>query len=362
MGAMHLRLEKVRILLIFTVAACGDNLGTGRDGGPGGGGGNDAGGPADAGLDAGIECPQPAAAAPGAACAANEDCDSTEGAGDGRCLGTDNPFRGFDWPEAGFCARICEADADDCGAGTSCVEQEGATNALCLPVCCEGVACWDGAACSSRLLGVDAVDTSVCVPGSQPATDGDACATFGDCDQNSQCAPDQSGTSGTCTTVGCAEGDDSTCAPGGDGTCVDFDADGDEPPRCLDPCEEEVDCDPAQRCDETGDADVEGTYCRHAEVGDTCEEGTCGDAPWSCVLMDGADEWPDGYCTIPCGDGCPDGTVCNDKLIDDGTEPFCVEGCTILDGCPREPDYECQDVNAAPGGGGITLGCAPSVL
>src|SRR5687768_2962100 len=90
------------ISMVF-VLGCGDNLGGGSAGSDGGGGGNgDGGGGADAST---IQCDPPAAGAPGSPCAEPEDCDSSEGAGDGRCL--DAEQREVNWPETGYCVRIC---------------------------------------------------------------------------------------------------------------------------------------------------------------------------------------------------------------------------------------------------------------
>lgn len=199
-------------------------------------------------------------------------------------------------------------------------------------------------------------------------TDGDLCAGPEECAESSVCDPDQSETSGTCSTTPCTVGDDDTCAPGGDGICVDFDSmNGGQDPRCLDPCETDDDCDQGQRCDETGDPQVDGTFCRHAEVGDPCVDAdACGGGPWLCVTeTEGTpsnDTWPDGYCSLPCAPGgCPAGTGCNDDFLQEGGDPFCVVLCDAVpsDTCERQPDYACQDVNT---GAGVTFGCAPSVL
>ena len=214
--------------------------------------------------------------------------------------------------------------------------------------------------------GSSLVDAASPDTGAGALTDGDECATADDCAEGSACLPDQSETSGICATTPCTPGDDDTCAPGGDGTCVDFDAaGGGQDPRCVDPCEDDGDCDAAQRCDETGDPQVDGTFCRHAEVGDACEDADdCGGDPWLCVTMSeagaGTQEWTDGHCSLPCTGGCPDGTVCNDRFILDGGDPFCVVECGgALDTCERDPDYDCRDVEAAAGPTTITFGCAP---
>ena len=332
--------------------ACGDDLGPA--GGPGGGGAPDGGG-GGGDPDAGAECPAPVEL--GAACAEDTECDSAEGAGDGLCAR--GAFRGQSWPDTGFCTRTCDPEAEEptCGADAFCAAQEG-FDPLCLPLCCEGGACAAGLACSARLFGEDELTSSACLPGDPSAGDGAACAGFADCAGNSQCEADQSGTTGVCGTVGCTVGDDSTCAAAGDGVCVDLDGDGAEPPRCVDPCETDEDCDTAdgQRCHDSGDEEI-GMYCRHSEIGDPCESGAaCGQDPWLCKT-EADDAWPGGYCSIPCGGGCPDGTVCNDNVLGDG-EPFCVEACTgALDPCGRD-GYTCQDVNAS---GGIELGCAPTL-
>ena len=335
------------ISMIFVVG-CGDNLGGGESGG-----GSDAGGGGDggAGPDAStIECDPPATGAPGSACIAPEDCDSAEGAGDGRCLDADH--RGVHWPETGYCVRICPAEATDCGEGTTCFAQEGAGQVLCMPTCCEGVACASGLACSTAFLGQE-IGAAVCMPGDRSAADGTPCESVADCDINSNCEPDQSGESGVCTTVGCTVDDDSTCALGGDGHCVDEDDGDDRPPHCVDPCESIADCaaEDGQRCDE------DGMFCRHSVIGDPCQaDGECGTAPWDCKT-EADDDYPGGYCTIPCGDGCPDGTVCNDDVLGGGEDAHCVEACTLIDGCPRQ-DYDCVDVSSAA----LLRGCVPSPI
>lgn len=332
------------LISMMFVIGCGDNLG------PNGSGGNDGGGgEGDAGPDAStIECDPPAAGAPGSACTAPEDCDSEEGAMDGRCLNADQ--RDVNWPETGYCVRKCDDGATDCGEGTTCFAQEGAAQVLCMPLCCEGVACVAGFACSTTFLGED-IGAAVCMPGDQSAADGTPCASVAECDVDSNCEPDQSGTSGVCSTIGCTVDDDATCAPGGDGTCVAGDT-VEDAPHCVDPCEETADCatDDGQRCDE------DGMFCRHSEIGDPCADAAeCGQDPWLCKTED-PDGWPGGYCSIPCTDGCPTGTICNRSLLTGG-DPFCVETCdALLEACDR-PDYVCQDVNDVQGG--LQLGCAP---
>ncbi|HUS67196.1 MAG TPA: hypothetical protein VMZ28_21810, partial [Kofleriaceae bacterium] len=187
-------------------------------------------------------------------------------------------------------------------------------------------------------------------------TDGDLCASPDDCAAGSLCDPDQSETSGTCSTTGCTVGDDSTCAADGDGVCVDFDSmTGGDDPRCLDPCDEDGDCAQGARCDETGDPQVDGTFCRHAEVGEACDsDADCGSAPWRCITEDG-DGWPGGTCTLPCTGGCPTRTRCNDKFAPGDDEPFCVVRCTIA-GDQCRADHACRDVGSALG---AQLGCAP---
>jgi len=207
------------------VIGCGDNLGGGSSSTDGGGGGDDAGPDAST-----VECDPPASGAPGSPCTVPEDCDSAEGAGDGRCLNADH--RGVTWPETGYCVQICGAEATDCGPETTCFAQEGAGQVLCMPTCCQDVACASGFACSSQFLGEE-IGAAVCMPGDPSAVDGTPCSSVADCNLNSNCELDESGTGGVCATVGCTVGDDSTCAPGGDGHCVDED-DGDQvPPHCV---------------------------------------------------------------------------------------------------------------------------------
>ncbi len=300
--------------MVFVIG-CGDNLGGGSAGSDGGNGGSGDGG--GDGPDAStIECDPPAAGAPGSACSEPEDCDSTEGAGDGRCLNADQ--REVNWPETGYCVRICGEDATDCGEGTTCFAQDEAPMVLCMPLCCEEIACASGLACSTLFLGEE-IGAAVCLPGDPSAADGAPCDSVADCNSNSNCELDeQGGTSGNCSTV-CDSDED--CATG-DG----------------------------QRCD------PEDMFCRHSVIGDPCEaDGECGQTPWDC-LTEADDDRPAGYCTIPCGDGCPDGTVCNDDLLGD-LDPHCVEACTLADGCPRE-DYSCLDVAT----GGLELGCVPDII
>lgn len=338
--------------MIFVVG-CGDNLKGEAAGSDGGGGGGSDGGGTDATA---VQCDPPATGAPGSACTDPADCDSEEGAGDGRCLNADQ--RDVNWPETGFCVQICPAEATDCGEGTFCFAQEGVAQVLCLPTCCEGTACATGYACSTAFLGED-IGAAVCMPGDQSAADGTPCASVAECDLNSSCDPDQSETTGVCTTVGCDVDDDSTCAPGGDGHCVDEDGGDDLPPHCVDPCETTEDCatDDGQICVDSGDDDI-GLFCRHSEIGDPCAaEGACGQAPWDCKT-EADDDFPGGYCTLPCGDGCPDDAVCNDLLFGGTDAPYCVEACTLADGCPRE-GYECLDVSTD---GSILRGCVPIVL
>src|SRR4029079_17926649 len=139
--------------------------------GPGGGGDGGA-GTVDASLDAGVECPAPAAGELGVTCVDNDECNSEGSANDGRCLGGEsNPFRGVTWPSDGFCTRICDPDApDNCGADSICMEQEGFPNGLCMPLCCEGIGCAATFACNTRPFGTIEAAMNVCIPGDQAAT------------------------------------------------------------------------------------------------------------------------------------------------------------------------------------------------
>src|SRR4029079_2259549 len=132
------------ISMVF-VFCCGDNLkdeSGGSDAGGGGGG--------DAGPDAStIQCDAPATGAPGSACGDDTECDSSEGAADGRCLIGDK--RNADFPDTGYCVRICAENATDCGEGTVCIAQADFPNNLCVAACCEGVACAAGFACSTAI-------------------------------------------------------------------------------------------------------------------------------------------------------------------------------------------------------------------
>jgi hypothetical protein len=329
--------------MIFVVG-CGDNL-------KGEAGGSDGGGGGDGGADAfPLQCDAPATGAPGSACSDDTECDSAAGAADGRCLRGEK--RNLVFPDSGYCVRMCAGDATDCGEGTVCIAQADFPNDLCVAACCEGVACAAGYACSTAIAGEE-IAGAACLPGDEAAADGTPCGSIAECDGNSECEPDQSGTSGQCSTSGCTVDDDSTCAPGGDGHCVDEDAGDDLPPHCVDPCDTSDDCagDDGQRCDQ---ADM---ICRHSVIGDPCEaDGECGQTPWDCKT-EADDEYPGGYCTIPCGDGCPAGSVCNDDVLGGGEDAHCVESCTLIDGCPRE-GYDCVDVSSSA----LLRGCVPTPI
>ena len=147
-----------RSMILLAFAGCGDDLETSPA---------DARQVADASIDGGtIQCDPPAAGAPGSPCSEPEDCDSAAEAGDGRCLNADH--RGVIWPETGYCVRICEEAASDCGSGTTCFAQEGAAQVLCMPTCCDGDACADGFACSTTFLGQE-VGAAICMPGDPSA-------------------------------------------------------------------------------------------------------------------------------------------------------------------------------------------------
>lgn len=332
------------ISMVF-VFGCGDNL-KGESGGADAGGG----GGVDAGPDAStIQCDAPAAGAPGSACTDDAECDSSDGAADGRCLRGEK--RNIDFPDSGYCVRMCGESDADCGEGTVCVAQADFPNAVCMAACCEGVACAAGYACSTAIAGEE-IAGAACLPGDPAAADGTPCSSIGECDVDSECEPDQSGTTGQCSTSGCTEGDDTTCAPGGDGHCVD--EGGDAPPHCVDPCESSDDCatGDGQRCDD------DSMICRHSVIGDPCAaDGECGQAPWLCQTE--AEDWPGGYCSIPCDGSCPAGTVCaNLSDILHGGDPACVETCSgLADTCPRDGEgYQCLDVSTD---GGSQFGCAP---
>lgn len=292
------------VISVAFVLGCGDDLNGASPRVDAGGG------EADAGLpDARpVQCPDPQANEPGASCAEDTDCDSAEGAGDGRCLRGDK--RGLIFPDTGYCVRICADDATDCGPGTVCISQESFPNALCMDACCfmgdpvpDPSYCGAGLACTDHIAG-ELVNARACLPGDETAAIGTPCSSNAECPPAGTCELDQSGTTGVCGALGCDVDDEASCADdgGGDGTCAAGD-----PPHCVDPCQTTGDCQAAdgQRCD------PEDMFCRHSLIGDPCEaDGECGQTPWSCS--------PGGTCTIPCGDGCPDGTVCNEG---DGCEP-----------------------------------------
>ena len=281
--------------------ACGDNLNGGHS--PRADAGvheSDAGSP-----DAAVaRCPaDPAVGEPGAPCVEDAECDSMEGAGDGRCLR--GAKRGLIFPGTGYCVRICAEGATSCGSGTVCISQESFPMAVCMDACSlcgdpgtPGFYCSAGLACTNHIAG-ELVNAAACLPGDEMATIGTPCTSNAECPPGAICELDQSGTTGVCGGVNCVPPD--SCNADDDSQCIDPDGEGGDPSFCIDPCEETADCatDDGQRCDE------DGMFCRHSVIGDPCgADGDCGQPPWSCS--------PDSICTIPCGDGCPDGTVCNE--------------------------------------------------
>jgi hypothetical protein len=179
--------------MIFVIA-CGDN----STGGVADGGSDD--GDDAARPDASpVQCDAPATGAPGSACAEDTECDSAQATGDGRCLIGEK--RDTDFPDTGYCIRICDEDATDCGGGTVCIRQASFPMAICVAACCEGSVCAEGYACSTSIAGED-VGGAACLPGDPGAADGTPCTSIAECAANSQCAHEPGETDGLCTSVG----------------------------------------------------------------------------------------------------------------------------------------------------------------
>ncbi len=326
--------------------------------------------PIDAPVDAPI-CPAPTPGAVGGPCAVDSNCDSAAGLGDGICMR--HSIAGTTWPGTGYCVNGIESCTDDasCGAGNQCVMVGDAAGAfrICLPACGVGpCACPAGQVCAAWYAGAPILGGDVaCLPGSPAAVDGDVCDSFGDCAPNSRCLDDRfEYPDGQCHRVGCAIGDDTTCA--GDGHCVAMAAltTGVEAgTACVDRCSVDSDCRfvSGYRCVDGG-PEV-GRYCRHPHAGDGCVlDEDCG-APgdWDCET---GPTYPGGLCTpqLACptpgtGGGCTRGSsICYDAvLLGVATDNVCADRCggpiDTQGGC--RAGYVCRDV--APAVTSVVLGC-----
>jgi hypothetical protein len=338
--------------------------------------GDDAGSPADAstdaGADAGFVCPVPAAGKVGGSCANDVDCESALGAGDGVCMKPG--FGDVVWPAGGFClgkVDACTIDAD-CGPNNLCATVNDPVNGAykaCLPACqTGGCVCGAGTACANWVAGIAlAGGRTACLPGNGGASDGDPCASFGDCAEHSTCAADPlEHPGGQCRRFGCTPGNDATCNPNGDGHCIDeglVTAGVALADVCVDACAVSGDCREAEgyRCFDAGGS--VGKFCRHPQAGDACASDTdCGDAAlWDCKT--GA-AYPGGSCApaTPCPtpgstQGCSsESSICYDGPLVAATDNVCVDRCVggpgVMGGCRL--GYLCNDVNP---GSSVSLGC-----
>ena len=305
-----------------------------------------------------IPCPAWAPGDVGGTCSLSADCNSGLVPNDGFCLaGTlGGPVN---WPPLGFCTRFCSDDTN-CGANAYCATLDSNTGfQACMPRCCEGVACPGGQACNDTYFAAETFAEPTCLPGDDDASDGDRCAGFYECNPQSVCLRDQfEQPGGSCQTIGCTIGDDSTCAEGGDGHCVTNPTGG---TRCVDPCAQNTDCNEGQgwACVDHG---ADGLYCSHPEAGDPCAAASqCGNAPpWQCLM--GA-EFPGGYCTIPnCNPqtfaGCsPGSSICfdpDDDVMNPNGNEYCADRCSIaMQDCRN--GYTCVSI-----GPDNLAGCVPT--
>jgi hypothetical protein len=332
------------VLGLAALAACGDNLKPAD--------------PVDAGVDADLSCQPRTVGQVGGPCTMDVQCESAPGAADGVCL---NPsFGGIGWPAGGYCinkidlvsadcSNGCTTDAQ-CGTGNVCVTVGGCN--ACVAACCAGGECPTGQVCADSLAG-DALSKPACLPGSATAVDGATCTGFSDCAVGSICFVDQwENPNGSCATVGCTVGDDSTCATGGDGHCIALPTVG-AGTGCVDKCAADTDCRMADgyRCFDGGAA--AGKYCRHPQTGDACTVAAdCGAlGQWFCRT---GGQFPGGYCTpVPAcnpvnGLGCtPGSSVCFDPTGPD--TPYCVDRCVGTGQGTCRAGYTCSMIGNARG-------------
>ncbi len=301
-------------------------------------------------------CPAALPGVLGGTCASAEACGD---AGDPICLR--NSVAGIAWPAQGYCVHslgACSVD-EDCGTGNVCADILGTT--VCLAGCGSGsCACPDGQACTSTLFGAS-LGKQACLPGNANASDGDPCATFGNCRPGAVCQVNVEHPGGECMQIDCTVGENTTCTHGDDSRCVDTSPE----TTCHDGCVNDADCRLAEgyKCFDPGDAGgVIGRYCRHPQIGDACSGvADCGDgATWTCQTGAG---FPSGMCTLAAAcptagsaDGCVPGAVCHDF----GAFNACVDRCpnaAIGTQGPCRTGYECTDV--LPGGGSVGGCLAP---
>jgi hypothetical protein len=341
-------------LATLLAAACGDTNTADRDAGD-----SDAAATIDAGVpDAAPPDAEPPDAAPlacsplaapevGAPCAIDMDC----GTGN-LCLNGDDA-----WPAIGYCTRLCAGDGD-CLPNGECSNPIGGPGGtrVCVASCCDGADCAEaGHVCQDSLFGLFPLGADACLPSDTAAGDGDACAINAECAPSSLCINDPWDTpGGYCLRVGCTIGNDATCAPAGDGTCIDFDASDMFPPACVDTCAVDTDCRQSEgySC-LTGMLPTGVCIYLHADPGDACTTATdCGLAPWECLM--GAD-FPGGYCGADGCDpddpaSCPGGSFCYDPSPGtlDGTE-WCAQSCTAATDCRLAAGYGCIDLGGQTG-------------
>jgi hypothetical protein len=183
------------------------------------------------------------------------------------------------------------------------------------------------------LLGVLPIDRKVCLPGDPSAVDGEGCQSSGDCNYHSACVVELNTPGGYCTTIGCVEGDDTTCAPGGDGFCA-VPENGET--FCLDRCTTHSDCRQTDgySCNTVGGEKM----CTHPQPGSPCtQDEDCGNAPWLCLT--GA-TYPGGYCSVDCtaDSKCTDRSVCHDV----GGRSYCIRSCDPMEPTSCRTGYACS--------------------
>lgn len=321
-------------------------VGCGDDSGP-----TDAGRPADAGAaDSGPDRDSAAADAgpeldAGTPTRVGEPCASDTACAPGLfCLDEDeDEFL----PADGYCTAPCVSDAD-CGPGAVCtpaIDDEGVR--LCVATCDDDRGCGrPNHICHDRLIGLVEPSRPFCFPGDAAAVDGDPCDTISDCNASSLCFQNPFDfPEGYCVTLGCTEGDDTTCAPGGDGICVTF---GGDLGVCLDGCDPAV-----GSCRETEGyvcldvlADGSLNVCAYPaeDTGNPCErDDDCGPPPWECVT---GVFFPGGYCGARACDPddeatCPQDSICHDPDPEAVGDEVCIRECEATDECRVGEGYEC---------------------